>query len=230
MLADLERALVLAPHADDEVVGCAGLAARLLAQGAEVHVLYLAVDGFHHYGLDRETTYAERVREVEAVQALMGWSYDIAYGDRDLIERLDTLPRRELVDRFEHELDLRRPDLLLLPSGADYDQDHVRVFETAFAAARPMPVTVGKWLVPHVLTYEAPKLGWAAQPAPRSPVYCDISSALERKLEALRLYASQLREDPHIRSTEALTALAALRGKEIGVRHAEAFGVLRSVL
>jgi len=230
MLSDVGSALILAPHADDEVLGCAGLAARLRKRGASVHVHYLAVDGFHHYGLEHETTYAERVVEVEAVAALMDWSWEIAYGDQDLIERLDTLARRDLVDRFEAALDERRPDLLLLPSGADYDQDHVRVFETAFAAARPMPLAIGKWLTPHVLSYEAPKLGWAAAPLPRTAAHCDITGHLETKLAALRAYASQLRADPHIRSPEAVAALAALRGKEIGVAHAEAFEVLRTVM
>lgn len=46
----------------------------------------------------------------------------------------------------------------------------------------------------------------------------------------MRRYASQLRPNPHVRSLESLTALAELRGKEVGVRYAEAFGVLRTVI
>ena len=88
-------ALVLAPHADDEAMGCSGLMARLAAGGARIHVVYLAVDGFHHYGLEEETTYAERVAEIEHVLELFGerCSYEIAYGEQDLIERLDSLPQ-----------------------------------------------------------------------------------------------------------------------------------------
>ncbi len=81
----LERVLVVAPHADDEAMGCAGLLAKLSERGCEVHVLYMAVDGFHHYGLDRETTYGERIEEIEAVTNLLGCTYEIAYGNKDLI-------------------------------------------------------------------------------------------------------------------------------------------------
>src|SRR5690606_14001801 len=35
------RVLVLAPHADDEIVGCGGLLAQLLADGAAATVFYL---------------------------------------------------------------------------------------------------------------------------------------------------------------------------------------------
>ncbi|MET9242928.1 PIG-L family deacetylase [Nonomuraea sp. NPDC003709] len=225
-----DRVLVISPHADDEVLGCAGLMAAQAALGAEVHVLYLAVDGMRHYGLAGATTYRQRLDEIEAVRALLGFTFEIAYGDRGLTERLDTLPRRELVDLFEHALNERRPDLLLLPSFADYDQDHCAVFDAGFAAARPIAQQFGKWLVPNVFMYEMSKIQWASEPMPRSTAYCDISAHMGAKLAALRAYESQHRPSPHIRSEDSVTALATLRGAEIGVTRAEAFGVLREVL
>lgn len=223
----LQRVMVVSPHADDEVLGCAGLIAKLSEQGCETHVVYMAVDSFHHYGLDRRTSYEERVEEIKVVTTLLGCSYEIVYGDEDLIEKLDTLPKRDLVDLFEAKINEYRPDLLLIPSGADYDQDHVATFQTCFAAARPIAEVFGKRLVPHVFTYEMTKLNWSAGPQPRSAAYCDISGHLDTKLEALKRYATQFRESPHIRSPESVAALACIRGSEIGVEHAEAFGVLR---
>ncbi|MGH8611153.1 MAG: PIG-L deacetylase family protein [Gammaproteobacteria bacterium] len=226
----LERALVVSPHADDEVLGCGGLLAKLSTRRCKAHVLYMAVDGFHHYGLDRRTSYQERVAEIESVTELLGCSYEIAYGDQDLIEKLDTLPKRELVDLFEAKINEHRPDLLILPFGVDYDQDHVATFQTAFAAARPIAQVFGKWLVPHVFMYEMTKIQWAAEQLPRPAAYCDISAHLGVKLEAVKRYATQFRSSPHIRSLESVTALASIRGKEIGVEYAEAFGVLRTVV
>jgi LmbE family N-acetylglucosaminyl deacetylase len=225
-------ALVLAPHADDEAMGCAGLMARMAAEGARIHVLYLAVDGFHHYGIDGDTTYVQRLAEIERVLELFGPSctHEIAYGEQDLIERLDTLPQRELVDRFEAALNEHRPELLLIPAAPDYDQDHRAVFDAAVAAARPIAPQFGKWLVPQVLTYEMGKLQWAAAPLPRFGAFVDITAVMETKLEAVRRYATMLRPAPHIRSLDAVRALATLRGAEIGVTHAEAFGVLRTTL
>jgi LmbE family N-acetylglucosaminyl deacetylase len=231
-LEDVRSALIIAPHADDEAMGCAGLMARLAEAGAELNVLYLAVDGFHHYGIERETTFAERVTEIEHVLALFGerCGYEIAYADEGMIERLDSLPRRELVDRFERALNEHRPELLLIPSGHDYDQDHVAAFKAAHAAARPIAEQFGKWLVPHVLAYEMTKLQWADEQLPRAAAFCDIGEVLETKLEAIRRYATQFRPSPHMRSLESVRALATIRGAEIGVQHAEAFEVLRTVI
>jgi N-acetylglucosamine malate deacetylase 1 len=227
---NLKRVLVVAPHADDEVLGCGGLLAKLSDRDCSVHILYMAVDGSHHYGLQYETSYEQRVREIETVTRSLGCTYSIAYGNKGLMEKLDTLPKRELVDLFQGTFNEHRPNLVLLPYGVDYDQDHVATFETAFAALRPIAEIFGKYLVPHVMTYEMTKINWAVEALPRPVAYCDISSHLETKLEAMKRYATQFRPSPHIRSLEAISALALIRGKEVGVEYAEAFGVLRTVI
>jgi len=229
-MRNYERVLVLSPHADDEVLGCGGLLAALAAAASQIHVLYLTVDGMAHYGLAKPTTYMARVAEIEEVSALLSFEYSIAYGDKQLNERLDTLPQRTLVDLFQDHMDRFQPDLLLLPSGHDYDQDHIATFTAGFAAARPIGSAFGKWLVPHILSYEMPKLRWATQPLPLSTAYLDITAHVNAKLTALRAYASQHRPAPHIRSEESLLSLATLRGAEIGVRYAEAFEVHRTLL
>lgn len=229
-LAGTSRALVIAPHADDEALGCGGIMARLADQGTDVRVLFLAVDGFHHYGIESGTTYPQRLAEIEAVAKILRFDWEIVYGDQDLIEKLDTVPKRDLVDRFEAELNDFTPELVLIPSGDDYDQDHVATFDTALAALRPIAPVFGKWLVPHVLVYESPKILWWRESIARPEAFIDITDVLGTKLEALAAYATQARPSPHIRSAESVTALACLRGKEIGVDHAEAFKVLRTIL
>lgn len=229
-LSTIDRVLVISPHADDEALACGGIMARLAEQGAEIFVQFMTVDGFHHYGLEGGTTYQQRLDEIEVVADILKFQWDIAYGDQDLIEKLDTVPKRDLVDLFEKRINELEPQLVLVPSGADYDQDHVATFETSIAALRPIAPVFGKWLVPHVLLYESPKVMWWVDDVPRPEAFVDITEVLDRKLAALAAYETQARPSPHIRSPEAVTALSCLRGKEIGVEHAEAFKVLRTVL
>ena len=229
-LSDLNRVLVIAPHADDEALGCGGLMARLADQGTATRVLFLTVDGFHHYGLEGGTTFQQRLDEITEVAKLLDFEWDILYGDQDLIEKLDTVPKRDIVDRFETEVNQFQPDLVLIPSGADYDQDHVVTFETALAALRPIAPAFGKWLVPNVLVYESPKIMWWRGEIPRPELFVDISEHLDRKQQALAAYVTQARPSPHIRAPESVEALACLRGKEIGVEFAEAYKVLRAIV
>lgn len=227
---DFNRVLVISPHADDEALGCGGIMARLADAGASVRTLFMTVDGFHHYGLEGGTSYQQRLDEIADVAKLLNFEWDIVYGDQDLIEKLDTVPKRDIVDRFEKEINQFEPDLVLIPSGDDYDQDHVVTFDTALAALRPISPVFGKWLVPTVLVYESPKIMWWRGDIPRPEVFVDISDVLDRKQAALAAYVTQARPSPHIRAPEAVEALACLRGKEIGVEFAEAFKVLRTIL
>ncbi len=228
-LHTLERVVLVAPHADDDVLGCGGLLALLRAQGVRPHVVLMAVDGSFHHGHAGATTYAQRIAEIEAVAALLGFSWEIVFADEQRMERLDQVPKRELVDRFQDVYKAQRPQLLLLPSYVDYDQDHRQTFETAFAAARPIAAAFGGWLIPTVLAYEQSKLGFAWQNLPRPQLFVDISAVIDTKCRAIELYASQHRPPPHVRSLEAVRALARLRGAEIGVDFAEAYQVHRFV-
>lgn len=221
----IASALVVSPHGDDEVLGAGGLIAKLGHAGANVRVLFLAVDSSPHYGLSEPTHLEDRLHEIEKAASLLGYRYHVAYPGIGVLEKLDTLPQRELVDLLEKELNSFRPDLLLLPEGQDYDQDHRACFTAGLAASRPIPEALGKHFVRKILTYETPKLVWASAFQPR--LHWDISNEIELKLEAIRAYTTQLREPPHIRSIENIRALARLRGSEIGVNYAEGFGVLR---
>ena len=221
----IRSALIIAPHGDDEVLGAGGLIAKLTQAGATVRVLFLAVDASSHYGLSRPTTLEERLQEMRVASHLMGYEYQVAYSGMGMLERLDTLPQRELVDLFERELDSLRPDLLLLPEGRDYDQDHRACFQAGLAATRPIPENTNKHLAKKIITYEMPKLVWAAAFQPQ--LYWEITSTIDLKIDAIGAYRTQLRDSPHVRSLQNIRNLAQLRGSEIGVNYAEAFGVLR---
>ncbi|HSU80978.1 MAG TPA: PIG-L family deacetylase, partial [Thermoanaerobaculia bacterium] len=59
-------ALVLAPHYDDEVLGCGGLAAQLAAAGAAVRVLFLTDSGGGAEAVADREAYGRRRREESA--------------------------------------------------------------------------------------------------------------------------------------------------------------------
>jgi LmbE family N-acetylglucosaminyl deacetylase len=225
-LGSLRSALIIAPHGDDEVLGAGGLIAKLVESAATVHVAFMSIDSSSHYGYPGETKLGDRRREIIDASAFLGFQFEIVFEGRGMLEKLDTLPKRTLVDLFESKINAVQPDILLLPSGDDYDQDHAACYEAALAASRPIPANLGKFFVPKVVTYESPKIVWAQKPF-KPDLYVDISSQLKKKLASIEKYRTQLRQPPHIRSLANIEALARLRGAEAGCEFAEAFSVLR---
>jgi N-acetylglucosamine malate deacetylase 1 len=122
------------------------------------------------------------------------------------------------------------PQTLLIPFVGDVHVDHQRVFASALVAARPhqqhYPRTVLAYETLSETNWNAPYLTPAFVPN----VFVDVTDTLDRKIEAFRIYVSQVRARPHERSTDALEALARLRGAAVHRAAAEAFVLIRHTL
>jgi LmbE family N-acetylglucosaminyl deacetylase len=73
---------------------------------------------------------------------------------------------------------------------------------------------------------------WAFQrfePAFRPNVFVDIGAFLDKKVQGMAIYESESRPFPHPRSAEALRVQARRWGAAVGLAHAEAFDLVRSV-
>jgi LmbE family N-acetylglucosaminyl deacetylase len=60
-------------------------------------------------------------------------------------------------------------------------------------------------------------------------LFIDISKTLRLKIEALKEYATEIRDYPHPRSPQAIEVIAKKRGIEVGLIAAEAFEVVRLI-
>ena len=216
---------IVAPHPDDEVLGCGGTIAKHTARGDKV---YLCVVTKAYPPEWPEDELREREEEVLRVNQILGiWKTDFlgfpAVG-------LDTVPQKVLNDSIAEVMNDVKPEVLYIPHKGDINKDHRLVFHAALVAARPKPGSPIK----KILAYETlSETGWAAPVIEDTfvpNVYVDISEALETKLKAMSAYKTELKEYPHPRSLEAITCLAKLRGTAIGVEAAEAFALVREIL
>ncbi|MFQ5654662.1 MAG: PIG-L deacetylase family protein [Planctomycetota bacterium] len=229
-----QRLLVIAPHADDETIGCGGLIAKMKDLGGEVFVQVLTVGDLDHYdggeGETRAHTRAEELAEAMKVLGVDDW--EILINDSDQHLRLDRMPRRDLINLFEREARLAsdriRPTVIAIPAPS-YNQDHVAVYDAAVTACRPHLAAL-KPFQRLVLVADSPQLAWNPR-AFRPNFYVDISgSYLERKLEAFAKHESQQRPSPHMGGIDSLRLLALWRGREISVDAAEAYECMRMVV
>lgn len=227
------RLLVVSPHADDETFGCAGTLARAVACGAEVGVMLVTVANLSHYSAAfSEVSGSRRAAEFrDAMKCLGVQRTEILYEDEFTHMRLDTIARRDLVERIERKSDLAvdvfKPDILLFPA-ISYNQDHEALFKAVYSVCRPH-LPSDKPFVRAVFTYDQPQLAWNY--APFHPnLYVDITKTLPLKIAAYRCHASQIRPEPHHASVENVERLARLRGSEVSVSAAEAFECHRLLL
>lgn len=107
--------------------------------------------------------------------------------------------------------------------------DHRLTHQAVVTAARPAGVAT-----PDLLFFEVPSSTEWTIPGAFPPLlpnwYHAMSATLEAKLEALTIYADELRPWPHPRSLEAVRDLARLRGAQVALPAAEAFMLGRMVV
>ena len=221
----MSSVLVIAPHPDDEVLGCAGAICRHVAKGDDVYVAVVSKGAADVYPPEAvEQTRQEAANAHRLLGTKRTFFLDFP------APRLDVVPGSVLADAVKRLLAQVTPATVYLPHHGDLHCDHKAVYWATLVAARPNGTTHPSRL----LCYETPsETEWGA-PIPGDAftptVFVDISPFLEAKLEAMRCYGSQLTPDPGARSLASIAALARVRGGAIGVRAAEAFCLVREVL
>jgi N-acetylglucosamine malate deacetylase 1 len=226
-----EVVLAVAPHPDDEVLGCGGSIARHIQGRRQAFVIYLSSG--EHGSADRSPAELGSLREQEAVKAMS------TLGVPDANLRFLRFPdgginpaALEQVGAVTTVLRELRPDLLYLPHPDDASYDHRAAFALCWRAAsmagsRNFPGWGSRphW-VPAILGYEV----WSPI---GEPAYLeDISDVLDRKLAALGCYRSQSRaakgdgQASHVGPAAAF--LPGFRGATTTGGYREAFAVLRA--
>lgn len=224
MLEAIRKALVLAPHPDDEVLGCGGTIAHIAKVGGHVHVgIVTRADG---PGFPPDTVAIGR-REAAAAHGVLGVR-QTHYLDQPAVG-LDMISGAELNRVVGELVESLAPDTLFVPFLGDVHVDHQRIFQAAMVAVRPRSVGVPV----RVLAYETlSETNWYAPgitPAFVPDTFIDIGETIETKLRAFACFASQVREFPDERSLRALEAQAVVRGATVFRRAAEAFMTVRQI-
>ncbi len=208
--------VVLAPHMDDEVLGCGGTIARHVQAGADVSVVFLT-DGRYGSGADASLTELERgrrqrelveIRKQEAQRAcdILGVR-NIAFLDaEDGRLRSDSL----VPERLRAILERERPHIVYLPFFLENHVDHCAASDVLIAAS------AGKSQDFECRCYEV----WT----PLFPnVVVEIDTTIELKKRALNCYTSQLACMDYVHTSIGLNAYrsSAVGGKT--ARFVEAF-------
>lgn len=215
------RVVVVAPHPDDEAIGCAGAVLRHVEAGATVTVVQVS-DG--RWGdrrlLDPTLTdaardalqqelVATRRREAEAWAAGSGAQVRFLGAEDGAIG-----PRDDWARRLAGWLDELQPQRLYLPFLMELPEDHwqtCRLVDAALARCH------GRWRRTLALrSYEV----WTPLVANR---VLPLGPLAERKQALLALYASQLRDVDYRRCVDGLNAWRSMLLPGVGVGAAEAF-------
>ncbi len=195
--------LVIAPHIDDEILGCFSVL------NEDTFICYLGVE-------DRSFVSAkERIEELENAASIMKFKWKV------FSNVVNSYKTEDLINTIEEKINDLKPENVYIPHYS-YNQDHRAVYDAAMVAVRHHD---SNWFAEKVFVYEQPHtILWPYKYfEPNFFIKLDV----DEKIRIYNLYKSQVRDH---RSPEIISIIAKLRGKQANVEYAEAFHCIRYVV
>jgi LmbE family N-acetylglucosaminyl deacetylase len=225
------RVLIVAAHPDDEVLGCGGSIIRHVKKGDSVSVVILGEGETSRNGSAATGQKKANQLQLDArkVSRFLGVKQLYLLGLPD--NRLDSLDFLDVVKKIE---DIKRkvhPTIVYTHHFGDLNIDHRIAFNATLTAFRPQP----EEQMVSIFAFETvSSTEWNVQTA--KSVFCPnhfvslSKMEMQNKIQALKIYKSEIRPYPHPRSPQSLIHLACWRGSMVGLRSAEAFEVIRNII
>lgn len=213
----MKKALFVAAHPDDETLGCGGTILKFKKRRDHIYWLIVTSPKNKH-------RVKSRTKEIERVINI--YEFDDAFKLDYLSRDLDTIPLDDIIYKMSQIINKLKPDIVFLPNRSDIHSDHKITFNSAYSCIKNFRFP----FIKKILMYESLSETEFAPPFPDNAfnpnVFVDISEFFQRKIEVMRIYESEVMEEPYPRSLSSIEALARYRGSRIGVKYAEAFMLL----
>ena len=217
-----KKILILAPHADDEILGCGGFISKYSKEGHNINILILtnANKGAPEIYSAKEIV---KIRE-EAKKANHFIGTKKLFFENLPALTLNQYPIYKISNIINKYILSFKPEIILIPSSNDINDDHKIIFKAAKVATRMNK----KNNLKKILSYEVlSETEWNEDEKSFNPNYfVKLSkSDINNKIKAFLKYKTQVKKFPHPRSKEGILNLSRVRGSQVFMEYAEAFKV-----
>ena len=218
--------LVIAPHPDDETLGCGGTILKHIGKKDKVH--WLIMTNFELLKNIKKKLIIKKNKEILQVKK--------SYNFKSLIRlnfepaKLDLIPKKRIIEEIQKVVSKLKPNILYIPYAGDAHSDHKITFEASCAISKSFRNTSIK----KVIVYETPsETDFNLNPRVKNfkpNLWVDITKQISKKLNILKKYKSEIGKHPFPRSLENIKSYAKIRGSVSGHKFAESFQIIKEIL
>ncbi len=217
----MDKVLIVAVHPDDETLGCGGTLLKHKANGDEIHWLI---------GTESEvgsTFHITREKEISEVTKL--YNFTSVHNLKLKTMQVDEYSMSELIGKISKVINEVQPNIIYLPFKGDVHSDHRKIFEAAYACTKSFRYPFVKKIYMIETLSETEFAPSTKEDSFIPNVFIDISEYMDKKLEIMKVFDSEIAEHPFPRSIRNLKALATLRGATARCEYAESFILLKEI-
>lgn len=216
---------VVAPHPDDETLGCGGTLLKHISMGDYVHwIVFTKIST--ELGFTKERVQS-RDNEIRRVAEAYGFTSTHQLGFPTM--HLDIQPKASLVDALSDVIQKLDVHTLYIPYRNDAHSDHAAVFDACAACTKTFRYPSIRSVRMYETLSETEYGIKPEDPGFRPNLFIDISGFIDKKIEIMSLYSGEIAPFPFPRSDIALLAQSQLRGSQCGTNAAESFMLLKEI-
>jgi LmbE family N-acetylglucosaminyl deacetylase len=221
-----KKVLVVAPHPDDETLGCGGTLLKHKANGDGIY--WLIITNIDEKNGWQKKRVESRQQEIDKVSEMYGFSKIFKLNFPTT--KLDTIPISDIIGKISNVINKIQPSVIYINNYSDVHTDHQITFSSVMSCTK----TFNYPYIKRILMYETISETEYSSPGSKCNfdpnVFIDISKYFAKKCEIIKNYKSELMDFPLPRSFSSIESLARLRGSRIGVEYAEAFVLLQDII
>lgn len=216
-----DKILVVAVHPDDETLGCGGTLLKHKAKGDKVHWLICTnLNKNHIYHVKRE-------KEIQKVSKL--FNFDSVHQLKFETKKIDHYSISQIIDEISKVIKYLKPNTIYLPFKEDIHTDHKKIFEAAYSCTKSFRFKyINKIYMMETLSET--EFSPSTKESTFIPnTFVDISKYINKKVQIMKIYKSEIDNHPFPRSETSIKALASFRGSSSGCKFAESFVLLKEI-
>jgi len=218
--------LVIAIHPDDETLGCGGTLLKHKSNGDAVYWL-IVTSIQEQYGFTADAVETRR-QEIEKISSMYGFDgvYDLDFPTM----QLDDISFSRLIGSISDVFRQVEPDIVYLPFKNDVHTDHQIAFKAAYSCTKTFRCSSIKKIMMMETLSETEFASSTKEDSFIPNMFVDITDFIDRKIEIMNHYKTEIGQYPFPRSERNIRALATFRGAIAGCEYAESFMILKEIM
>jgi LmbE family N-acetylglucosaminyl deacetylase len=208
----MKKVIVISAHPDDETLGAGGTLLKHVNEGDQINWL-IVTDVFEE--------------EIEIVSKMYGYKnvYKLGYPTM----KLNDTVLFDLVNKISKIFQELKPEIIYVMNRSDAHSDHRIVFDSVMSCTKSFRYPYIKKILMYECLSETEFAPIIPERVFQPNYFVDITNFIEKKVEIMKMFVSELGEHPFPRSIKNIESLASYRGATIGVSHAEAFQMIKFI-
>ena len=219
----MKKVLVISVHPDDETLGCGGTILKHKYNNDEIYWLIIT-KADENLGFTKRFL-EDREKQINIISESYGFKnvYKLGF----LTTKLHTIDFSELIDSISQVINEIKPEVVYMNNRSDIHTDHQIAAKAVISCTKSFRYP----FIKKILMYECISETDIAPSLPENlfipNVYSDITEFMNKKLEIMSIYESEIQQPPLPRSLDNIKSLARYRGASCGVNYAEALMLVR---